>query len=151
MIIDNLHTIGVSVPPLETDAPLVVDADAPLPFPVAGELFKAIRGRNAKEIKGSRTVNLRELSQGDALDVGRKLLREESVEYLFRFLALERPDHGYIVTYGVSIVKGYYSGGISSVSHISAVKPLPAGSVVRQTKKGGGGKSWCSLSSPRWI
>lgn len=51
MIIDNLHAIGVSVPPLETDAPLVLDADAPLSFPVAGGISgQADKKRERKSV-----------------------------------------------------------------------------------------------------
>jgi hypothetical protein len=35
MIVRDLHVVGVAIPPDETDAPLVVDADAVLAFAVA--------------------------------------------------------------------------------------------------------------------
>jgi hypothetical protein len=42
MVFDNFNLEGVSIPPLETNPPLVVDADAILTFPVARELFEPV-------------------------------------------------------------------------------------------------------------
>src|SRR5258708_37599 len=39
VIVHDLHVFGVSFTPHKTDAPLPVDADAPLPFFVTAQLF----------------------------------------------------------------------------------------------------------------
>jgi hypothetical protein len=45
MVIDNFHIESVSVPPLKTNTPLIVNADAVLSFSVAFEQFQFIARR----------------------------------------------------------------------------------------------------------
>jgi len=42
-IIRDFHVVGVSFPPREADAPLIVDPNAVLSFAVSGQLLKPIR------------------------------------------------------------------------------------------------------------
>jgi hypothetical protein len=42
VIIHNLHVVGIAVAPLKTDAPLVIDADAVLPFSIALQRLQVI-------------------------------------------------------------------------------------------------------------
>jgi hypothetical protein len=44
MVIYNLDIVGIAVAPFETDAPLIVDANAVLPFPIAPKQLQAILG-----------------------------------------------------------------------------------------------------------
>ena len=44
VIVTNLDTEGRAIAPLETDTPLVVDPDAPLPFTVVGQFFQPVPG-----------------------------------------------------------------------------------------------------------
>ena len=48
MIVYNFNEVGVTVPPFKTDTPLSIDADTPLPFALAGQLFEAVPWRMAK-------------------------------------------------------------------------------------------------------
>ena len=48
--------------PHETNAPLIVYADAPLFLPVAGEFFKPVTGRRTQEIQCLRRFQLRQLA-----------------------------------------------------------------------------------------
>jgi hypothetical protein len=56
VVIDDLHVFSVAIGPFETDAPLVVDSDAVLTFPVAGEFFEAVPGRHPKVVYGGGCV-----------------------------------------------------------------------------------------------
>jgi len=51
MVINDFNIIGISTLPSKTDAPLIVDTDAPLAFPISGKPFQTVGGRNAEEIK----------------------------------------------------------------------------------------------------
>jgi hypothetical protein len=45
MVIDNFHIKSVPIPPLKTNTPLIVNADAVLSFSVALERFQFIARR----------------------------------------------------------------------------------------------------------
>jgi len=57
MVINDLDIPGVLVAPDKADAPLVVDADAVLPFPVAFQRFKAVAGRGTKIVENCRRID----------------------------------------------------------------------------------------------
>jgi hypothetical protein len=56
MIIDDLHVVSICSDPAEADAPLFIDADTVLAPPIAGELLKAIGGRNPEVSEASRGI-----------------------------------------------------------------------------------------------
>jgi hypothetical protein len=97
VIIDNLDIMSVSVAPLKADAPLIVNTDAPLAFTVAVQLFEPVRWRNSQIRERSRAVQHPELAQRNLLYVIRKLPRPFKIEDLFGFLALESPNHAFMV------------------------------------------------------
>jgi hypothetical protein len=72
MVIDDFDFMGSVRFPAEADAPLVIDADGVLAFPVALERFEAIAGRDGEVVEFGDGVNLGEFPQGDALDVRRE-------------------------------------------------------------------------------
>jgi hypothetical protein len=51
VIVNHLDIVGVAVAPGETDAPLVIDADAVLPCPVATQSFQPVARRRPEVIK----------------------------------------------------------------------------------------------------
>src|SRR5947207_11479294 len=51
MVVHDLHAVGVAVLPDEADAPLVVDANAMLPRPVALQRLEPVAGRHAQRIE----------------------------------------------------------------------------------------------------
>jgi hypothetical protein len=107
MVIDDLNVVGMAVFEAEAYAPLIVDADAPLPDTVALQLLQSVIGRNAQVFRLFRPVEHRQLAQGHDLNIhetGNPL----AVEQGFRVGALERRDHGWMLTNGVSNVKRYY-------------------------------------------
>jgi len=61
MIIGYLDVKCITVLPLETQPPLLVDADAMLPFAVAFQCLQSIRGRQHHEFQVCCRVQLRKL------------------------------------------------------------------------------------------
>jgi len=51
MIICYFDVERVTAAPLETDSPLVIDADTVLPCTVAAKFFESIRGRDSQVIE----------------------------------------------------------------------------------------------------
>jgi hypothetical protein len=49
VVVGHLDVINIAIFPVETDAPLVVDANAPMTFAVSAKLLQAIRRRHAEE------------------------------------------------------------------------------------------------------
>jgi hypothetical protein len=64
---------GASFAPVETDAPLVVDADRILTPPLALQRLQAISRRRAQIAQCVRLIDQAQLPQRDRLDVGRQL------------------------------------------------------------------------------
>jgi hypothetical protein len=74
VIVYNFDEVGVTVPPFKTDTPLSVDADTPLPFALAGQLFEAVPWRMAKVAHILCVVNGQELVTSAFLNVFGQLL-----------------------------------------------------------------------------
>ena len=72
VVVGDSDVGGDAVFPLEDDAPLSVDADAPESLEIAGEGFETIGRWLAELIDGDDAVNLTELHQGTWLDVARE-------------------------------------------------------------------------------
>ena len=60
MVIDNLDLIGISSFPPEANAPLLVDADAPLPGAVMGQRFQPVGGRQPQIFDAGNGIELRQ-------------------------------------------------------------------------------------------
>jgi hypothetical protein len=52
VIVNNFYIIGVSVPPAETDTPLIVYPNAVLPLPTAGQGLKSVPRWNPEVFYG---------------------------------------------------------------------------------------------------
>jgi len=61
MIVHNLNFNGIRVNPTEADAPLVVDPDAVLPFPITTECLQTVARDRPRVQQGRRRMNLVEL------------------------------------------------------------------------------------------
>jgi len=48
MVVHDFHFVSVPVAPHKADAPLIVDPNAVLPFPVAEKSFQAISSRSSQ-------------------------------------------------------------------------------------------------------
>ena len=75
MIIRDFHVVSVAVFPTETDAPLLVDANAVLAVTVAPESFQTISGGNTEVLQVGGRVQHQEFTEGCPLDVGWKVSR----------------------------------------------------------------------------
>lgn len=72
MVIDDLDVPGFAVSPNEANAPLIVDANAVLPLPVAAQGFQAIAGRCPQIVESLCRIDCDELRACSLLDVRRQ-------------------------------------------------------------------------------
>jgi hypothetical protein len=93
MIVGDLNVDGFAIVPSEADAPLVVDPDTVLPFPVSTKLLKSVRRWNTKIVQVFRTMEDDKFPIPNQLNVPRKALRKLLPPDLGRLLVLERIDH----------------------------------------------------------
>ena len=91
MIIDNLHVVGISIPPLEANTPLVVDADAVLACTIVREFLQAICGWNPEILQRDSPIQHPQFSQGHLLNILGQSIRSLSVEDLFGLPGFEGP------------------------------------------------------------
>src|SRR5580698_3978561 len=69
VVVDDLDVKRVAILEEKTHAPLVVDANAVLPLPVALERFEPVVRRDAQVVEIRRTVKHGKLAHRDSLDV----------------------------------------------------------------------------------
>lgn len=87
MIINNFDIRGFSgVRHLETDAILIVDADAVLPGSVAAETFKMVGGRYPQIVYVGRVMEHHHFPQSSFLNGTRQFTGKSLMEYFFGFL-----------------------------------------------------------------
>jgi hypothetical protein len=79
--------------PSETDAPLVVDANAPLTLTIAVKLFQAVGRRYAQEVECVRCIQSLQLGVGAAMDIRRKTPHTSTREQGGGGLVGEALDH----------------------------------------------------------
>jgi hypothetical protein len=72
MVVDDFDILGSSLRPLEADAPLVVDPDAPLAGTVALEPFKPVGRRYTKVSDLPGGIDETQLAQSNRLNVRRQ-------------------------------------------------------------------------------
>jgi hypothetical protein len=92
MIVYNLNFKGIGFNPKEANPPLVVDANAVLPHPIAAKSFQSVSGDFSQIGNCYRSLNVIELSlgnDGNALKRPAELAPEDSLG----FLTPEGPDH----------------------------------------------------------
>ena len=85
VIVDDFHVIAVAIAPDKTVAPLIIDSDRVLPFPVSSE-FQLIPWRSTQNPQFRSRVEPEQLPQGHAFD-GAKTL---AVMILKEFLCVPR-------------------------------------------------------------
>ncbi len=71
----------IAVLPTKTGAPLVVNADAPLPPTVSGQLFQSVTGWSAQIIDCLRRVDSLELAPGHVLHMRGERSDPVAIEY----------------------------------------------------------------------
>ena len=101
MIVDNLNIVRTPFSPNETKTPLVIDANAVLPFSIAMQGFQAIsrRRRQVSQLRGA--IQLPKLPARDMLDGLKTTTRLPKVKSP-GFRGAERLNHNTdCITYGV--------------------------------------------------
>ncbi len=91
MIVDDLYVRGPFWGLDKADAPLLIDADAVLSFPIILQRIKSTAGRYLQIIKSCRPVQLYELAEGRSFDV-RPALHAPALEEGLDVFALEASD-----------------------------------------------------------
>jgi hypothetical protein len=93
MIIHNLDVVGISIPPFEADAPLVVNADTVLTLSVTRQFLETIRRWYAQILQDLSSIQNFESPSCNPLDILREFTRELTIEDSFRFLTREGLNH----------------------------------------------------------
>lgn len=93
VVVRDLDVVRIAVPPPEADAPLMVDPDTVLTFPVSPELLQAVARGHPEILKGLCGVEKGQLSLRDALEIRGELSRSFSVEELLGLFVPKTPDH----------------------------------------------------------
>ena len=74
MVVGDLDVLRLFIFPVETDAPLVIDADAVLTLPISFQLLKLIAGRREQVAEILGIVQVDQFASRDPLHVARKSL-----------------------------------------------------------------------------
>ena len=106
MIIGNLDVVGISVPPHETDPPLVVDADAVLAATIALQSFETVTGGYDQFSQGRGSLQHFQSPSGRAGDVPPAPGRQP-VEEALSIPVPKRLDHGVLYSMSWYTVKRY--------------------------------------------
>jgi hypothetical protein len=94
MVIDDLDIVSVPFIPSETDAPLIVDANAPLSFSIPSQFLKPAARWDKEKIMAGSAVNQGQFSKCGFLNIPWQSRGKEPVEYFQGFFASECLDHG---------------------------------------------------------
>ena len=81
-VVTDFDIVSMSVVPDEAHLPLVVDADAPLPFSTSLQNFQTIIGGNAQIINASRIINHPQLAPCHYLNLHRQFFRKLAQPHL---------------------------------------------------------------------
>lgn len=98
MVIDQFHVKSVVIMPDKTYTPLVINADAVLPFSIAFQSFQPVSGRNTEIKQAGSVVKQLELPKCHACNFRRKIRTAETIENLLRALIRKRFNHMHKVT-----------------------------------------------------
>ena len=93
MVVNDLDRIGAILCPNKTDSPLIVDADAVLPFTIVLQCFEPVGWRYLQISQRLRLVQHEEFAQDDLLDIARQLARHFAAPDFLCFLGCEPDDH----------------------------------------------------------
>ncbi len=105
MIIRDLNAVRISIKPPKTYSPLIVEADAILPFTITGQFLQAITWGHPHVVQSFRGVEQSQFAPCDTMKTRRKPSGEVSLEEPFGFLVAETLDHSHIITQRDTIVK----------------------------------------------
>lgn len=92
MVVDNLNVESVASIKPEANAKLVIDADAVLSRPVAGQGFQSVIRRNPQILKVGSAIQHRKFPKRHQFNICESW-NPRLVEQRFRVLAAKRSDH----------------------------------------------------------
>lgn len=93
MIVYNLDVVSIRLLPVETDSPPVVDSNAVLALPVAGQFFETVAGKNPQISQSPCPVQHSEFHLGPIVQIAGQTLNQSSFEDLFSLSRPEGPEH----------------------------------------------------------
>ena len=134
MVIHDLDVEGVAVEPAKAQAPLVVDSNAELSHPVAGESFQPIPRRSAKICEVDRCIELSQATQRGALQLRTQTSDREPFEQPPRIPIAKAANHWRIVTRRV----------IADKRH-----PVQEADGARYAARGAGTSPFCPVAGPK--
>jgi hypothetical protein len=88
-IINYFHIISMSILPQKANAPLVIDADAPLALSVSGQFLEPVCRRYTEKYESSGTMELSQFAKCCPLQIGRELGRKPTAKDPLSLFALE--------------------------------------------------------------
>src|SRR5437588_12688305 len=91
VIVDDFHVVAMTFAPDKADAPLIIDSDRVLSFPISSQGLQLVPWRLSQDPQFCRGVELEQVPQGNALD-GAGTLAVMIVEKLLCFLLSKAPD-----------------------------------------------------------
>src|SRR5438874_1240158 len=94
----DLYIMCVAILPTKTCAPLIVDTNAPLPFPIARQFFQSVTGRYTQIIDCLGRVDGLELAPSHVLHLRGQGLDSMAIEHRRGELVSKRADHQRIVS-----------------------------------------------------
>lgn len=92
MVVRNLNVVGVSLSPLKTNPPLIVDPNAVLPFAVPTQPFQTVAGERRENSQFAGRIEHIELPKCRALD-GAKLPAGQAMKESLSLVGPEGLDH----------------------------------------------------------
>jgi hypothetical protein len=107
MIVRYFHIMRVAAFPAKTQAPLIINANAPLPLSVSRQSFQSVAGRNAQVIDYLCRIDRLKLAPGHVLHMRGNGSDPVAIEYRRGELVGERADHALILMLCISNVKRY--------------------------------------------
>jgi hypothetical protein len=93
MVVNDLDVMRVTISPMETHPPLVIDANAVLPFTVPRQFLQPVPWRDSKVVKRVCGVKHDQFSLGRPLNVPRQLPCAFPPKDLLGLAIAEAPDH----------------------------------------------------------
>jgi hypothetical protein len=93
VVVNEFDIMSITVPPAETDPPLIVDANTVLPGAVATELLEPVAGRSPKVVKRFRSIMNNQLPKHYASEDRRIAPNRLSREHALRVAVRKAPDH----------------------------------------------------------
>jgi hypothetical protein len=91
--VNDLHVVGIAIPPAKADTPLLVHANTVLACAIAPELFQSIAGRHAQVVELLGRVHRHEFAQHRALETRRIASDGLASEQTLRISIGEGVDH----------------------------------------------------------